>query len=102
MKAEQLTLIEQALRDHIVNGLIHLYKMAGVGDNKLKLHEHSIEYSDGATYEVYAIEMDFSSNSKGDMVIYQREEETRYKNKNDIYNLDTLEMLQLLEAVEIV
>lgn len=74
MKAEQIEQTITAIKQHIIEGLYFLYKAAGVGDHRLHLND-SVAHSDGADYQIVAIDMDFSNNQKGEMVYFQVEEE---------------------------
>lgn len=100
------TEIIDAVSKHIVSSLITLYKRAGVGDNRLELGEHSITYSDGAEYEITAIEMDFSIGQPGELIFHQTELDdehpTDYHDSYPVTNLAIEKMNELLEAVELV
>lgn len=110
MKASEIEQITTAVKEHIIDGLEFLYIAAGVGDNRL--HIKPVAYSDGADYQIVAIDMDFGSDPKGEMVYYQVEaepdEELNYDEDDEesefekqlIKNLPIEELQNLLAATE--
>jgi hypothetical protein len=103
MKAAQISNINRAISDHIVSALTRLYKMAGVGDDRLELGNHTITYSDGAEYEIDAIEVHFA-NINPELIFHQTELDgdvrTDYSAEYPVTILGIEKMTELLEAVE--
>lgn len=101
MKADELFKVKKALRPHVMAALIYLLKQAEVGDNKLELKPHEFCYkNDYETFLVEAIEMDFSFDKKGELIIYRRTEGSNFESTIDVSNLKTTTMLKLLGALE--
>lgn len=99
MKAEEIKEMTTAIKGHIINGLTWLYEAAQIGDNRLELGRHPVEYSNG-DYTIIAIDLEFSENRNGELVYYQLEgnEEQEDWQRVEFLSLETL--CDLLAAVE--
>lgn len=99
MKAEEIIEITTVIKCHIINGLTWLYEAAQIGENRLELDGHTVEYSNG-DYTIIAIDMEYSENKEGELVYYQLEgnEEQEARQRVKFLSLETL--CNLLAVVE--
>lgn len=103
MKGIILELIEESVRNYAQSAIGYLYKEASVGSNPLELGKHSVSYdSEGTTYHVTAIDIDFNEDAQGVLKLQQQEEGYEHFEWYEIANLGTYELIELMKACEAV
>ena len=99
MRAEEIKEITDAIRRHVISGLTWLYEAAQIGDNRLELNNHSVDYSNG-DYTIIAIDLEYSENKNGEMVYYQLEGNQEQEDWQRVEFLSVETLCSLLASVE--
>ncbi len=99
MRAKEIKEITEAIKRHIINGLTWLYEAVQIGNNRLELDNHTVEYSNG-DYTIIAIDLEYSENKNGEIVYYQLEGNHEQEDWQRVEFLSVETLCRLLEAVE--